>query len=187
MLESDLLFLIYCLPELRKLALVVSESLTDTDGQNNRRAERTLEEILMAGQSHRDDARTALGAAAPDAGAAATAVHSPGCLQRAAGARLPSRCAVGGPGSGVLPDCSVRSLQDSTFPGPGNLLPGAKRQLGAAKQRRLHSKRSSGATRKLLRALAASAGSLCFVSSSQRRGKGEDREREGRGGRGVGG
>lgn len=186
MRDSDFMFLIYCLPELRKVAMVVPESLIDIDGQNNRRAERTLKEILMAAPGHRDSVLTTLGAAAPEADTAA-AVPKPAPLQRAGGARPPSRRVLGETGSGILPDLGVRSLQDSTFPRPGNLLPGAKRQPGAAKQRRLHSKRSSGAARKLPRALPPSAASLCFASSSQRRGKGEGREREGRGGRGVGG
>lgn len=119
--------------------MVVSKSLIDTDGRSNRRAARTLKEILMAGHSHGDYGLPTLGAAAPEADTAAS-VHNPGSPQ-SRGRSATLLCALRGTGSGIFLDCSVRSLQDPPFPRPGSLLPGAKRQLGAAQQRRLHSKK----------------------------------------------
>lgn len=101
--------------------MVISKSLID--GQKSRHAKRTEKEILMAAKR-----LPTFGAAALDADTAAS-VQNPGSQQGAAGAWLPSHSYTG-ERDRIFLDCGVRSSQDSTFPRPRKLLPGAKRQLG---------------------------------------------------------
>lgn len=92
----------------------------------------TEKEILMAAKRMAKPQTTCsprLEQLSLDADIAAT-VHSPGSLQGPGGARLLSHSVLRETRNGIFPDCCVRSLQDSTFHRPGELLPGTKGQLG---------------------------------------------------------